>query len=103
MVLEEPGLGKSLAAGFEEGAQFDRVRAVDDEVELDAPVAGDAVWHRLDQLIGAKSPARGRDHEFGLHPIGQARERRAQKLDEKLAHALRPRLTRLPAAAKPGR
>jgi hypothetical protein len=58
MVLEHPGLGQRLTAGLEEGAQLDRIGPLDDEVELGAPMAVDAVGDGLDQLIRAEGSAR---------------------------------------------
>ncbi len=55
VVLEHPGLGHRLAAGFEERTQFNRVGPVDDEVELRPPVAGDTVRNRFDELVGPES------------------------------------------------
>src|SRR5271165_564647 len=103
MVLEHPGLGQRRAAGLEERAQFHRVGPLDDEVELGAPMAGDAVGHRLDELIGAEGSARGRNGKVRLHAVGQVRERRVEPLVYELTYALGARLAGLAAATEPRR
>src|SRR5208283_3196993 len=87
VVLEEPGLRHGLIARLQERAHFHGIGPVDDEVELRPPVAGDAVRHRLDELVIAETPARGRDDQLRLDANRYLVTPATEKLDHELAHA----------------
>lgn len=51
VVLVQPGFGQCLVAALQVQAQIDRLGAVDGQVELRAPVAGDAIRHRFGEHV----------------------------------------------------
>ena len=57
---------------LKERAQFDRILAVDNKVELRAPMAGDAVRNGFDELEGPKLPREVDTTSSGLTPKGLA-------------------------------
>ncbi len=59
MVLKHPSFGERLTARLEERAQFDRVRPVDDQVELRSPVARHSIGDGFDELVRTEGSARG--------------------------------------------
>src|SRR5882724_10166889 len=58
VVLVEPGFREDLVVGLQEQAHLHGVVAVDDEIELGAPMAADVVGHGLGVDIGKFSARR---------------------------------------------
>ena len=99
VVLVEPGLAQRFFAQAQVAAQVDRFGAGDRQVEHGAPVALDAVRHRLGAFVG-EFPARGPQHRLGNRALGQVFERAALELDDELALVLRIFPPGLAAAAQ---
>src|SRR5690242_18725796 len=103
MVLKHPGLGQGLTARLKERAHFDRVRPVDNKVELSAPMALDAVGNGFDELVRPKTAARGRHDKFWFDAKREISQRSSQELDHEFPHALRARQAGLSSASETGR
>src|SRR5436305_10338607 len=90
MVLIKPGLGERLIAELEEEPHIDRVTARHGEIELSAPVAGNAVGHRFSDPVVGERPARAPQYRLRHFSVGEGCKWASQELDGEFADALRP-------------